>query len=71
LWNSSSIAEIKGDPSKSISYKITTSVMYEIKDDETGQTLYGNLKKTVTIVIKSREVKLRSFFPETNMMTST
>ena len=45
--------------------------MYEIKDDETGQSLYGNLKKTVTIFIKSREVKLRSFFPGTNMMTST
>ena len=30
IWNSTSITEIKGDPTKSISYKITTSIIYEI-----------------------------------------
>lgn len=28
IWNSSNIANISGDPTKSITYKITTSVIY-------------------------------------------
>lgn len=30
IWNSTNVANISGDPTKSIAYKITTSVIYEI-----------------------------------------
>lgn len=30
LWSSSNLVEIRGDPSKSVSYKVQTAVLYEL-----------------------------------------
>lgn len=50
IWSSTNMAEIKGDPSKNINYKVTTSVIYELKytDENKNETSFsGNIKKIV------------------------
>ena len=50
LWSSSNLVEIRGDPSKSVSYKVQTAVLYELKvkgKQEEVSDLHGLVKKNV------------------------
>lgn len=46
--------EIRGDPSKSVSYKLQTTVLYEMSvlDEKTQQLteIYGSTKKNVRLI---------------------
>ena len=51
LWSSSNLVEIRGDPSKSVSYKVQTAVLYELKmiNEKTNEEMEvnGSVKKHV------------------------
>jgi hypothetical protein len=53
VWSSSNYVEIRGDPAKSASYKVQTTVLYEfnILNEKTQELMevYGSVKKHVNL----------------------
>jgi len=48
VWNSTNVANISGDPTKSITYKVTTSIIYQLSISSQPSTISGNIKRTVS-----------------------
>lgn len=73
IWNSTNIANISGDHTKSITYKVTSSVIYQINSLETESEPYsisGNLRRSVPSP-SLRKTKTRSSCKGKNSTKST
>ena len=74
LWSSSNFVEIRGDPSKSVSYKVQTAVLYELNmlNEKTNEEMEVNdsVKKHV-LYLKFRGLSRKDGPRKTKSTSST